>query len=187
MESWSGKDITPEIWERVRTLFEAAFEKEADQRAAYLAQNCPEESIRERVAELLANHDKAGDFLADPAVADLTASAVRSFQPTLSPGTLLAGRFKVVRFIAEGGMGEVYEAEDLELHEHLAIKTLRPETLQEATAIARFKREVHLARKVTHPNVCRIYDLFRDRPDGTGAEIVFAVWSSCAGKHWRLA
>jgi len=182
MESWSGKDITPEIWERVRTLFEGAFEKEADQRAAYLAQNCPEESIRERVEEILANHDKAGDFLADPAVADLTAPAVWSFEPTLSPGTLLAGRFKVVRFIAEGGMGEVYEAEDLELHEHLAIKTLRPETLQEATAIARFKREVHLARKVTHPNVCRIYDLFRDRPDGNEAEIVFVSMEFLRGE-----
>jgi hypothetical protein len=72
MESWSGRDITPEIWERVRTLFEAALEKDADQRAAFLAQNCPEESLRKRVEELLANHDKAGDFLVDPAVGRLT-------------------------------------------------------------------------------------------------------------------
>src|SRR5438128_3268693 len=153
MESWSGTDITPEIWEKVRTLFEAALEKDADQRDMFLSQNCPEESIRKRVEELLANHDRAGDFLAEPAVAHLVTLPVRSCEPTLSPGTLLSGRFKVLSFIAEGGMGEVYEAEDLELHEHVAIKTLRPETLQEATAIARFRSEVHLARKVTHPNV----------------------------------
>ena len=182
METWNGKDITPEIWERVSALFQAALEKDADQRAAFLSENCPEESIRKLVEELLANHDNAGDFLDTPAVADLVSPADRSYEPTLPPGTLLAGRFKVVRFIAEGGMGEVYEAEDLELHEHLAIKTLRPETLQDATAIARFRREVHLARKVTHPNVCRIYDLFRDRPDGSGAEIVFVSMEFLRGE-----
>ena len=182
MESWSGTDITPEIWEKVRTLFEAALEKDADQRDMFLSQNCPEESIRKRVEELLANHDRAGDFLAEPAVAHLVTLPVRSCEPTLSPGTLLSGRFKVLSFIAEGGMGEVYEAEDLELHEHVAIKTLRPETLQEATAIARFRSEVHLARKVTHPNVCRIYDLFRDRPYGNATEIVFVSMEFLRGE-----
>jgi serine/threonine protein kinase len=74
----------------------------------------------------------------------------------------MAGRFKIVKFIARGGMGDVYEAEDLELHERVALKTIRPEIAGVANAMERFKREIQLARKATHPNVCRIFDLFRD-------------------------
>lgn len=82
--------------------------------------------------------------------------------PTLCEGRLMAGRFKIIKFIARGGMGDVYEAEDLELHERVALKTIRPEIAGAAHAMERFKREIQLARKVTHPNVCRIFDLFHD-------------------------
>jgi serine/threonine protein kinase/tetratricopeptide (TPR) repeat protein len=83
--------------------------------------------------------------------------------PTFSPGRTLAGRFRVLRFIARGGMGEVYEAEDLELGEHVALKTVRPEIAGDPHALERFKTEVHLARKVTHPSACRIFDVFHHR------------------------
>ena len=79
-----------------------------------------------------------------------------------SEGRLLAGRFRIVKFIARGGMGDVYEAEDLELRERVALKTVRPEIAGSSQVMERFKREIQLARKVTHPNVCRIYDLFHD-------------------------
>jgi eukaryotic-like serine/threonine-protein kinase len=82
--------------------------------------------------------------------------------PDLPAGRLLAGRFRIVRFIARGGMGDVYEAEDMELGERVALKTVRSEIAAAEPAMARFKREVHLARRVTHPNVCRIFDLFHD-------------------------
>jgi tetratricopeptide (TPR) repeat protein/TolB-like protein len=77
------------------------------------------------------------------------------------PNQVLAGRFKVIRFIARGGMGEVYEAEDEELNERVAVKTARFESSQSAQQIERFRREIQLARKVTHPNVCRTFDVFR--------------------------
>ena len=73
------------------------------------------------------------------------------------------GRFEIVRFIGRGGMGEVYEAKDLELRDHVAIKTLRPEFIADPTGLRRFKREIQLARKVTHPNICRIFDVARPR------------------------
>jgi tetratricopeptide (TPR) repeat protein/TolB-like protein len=101
---------------------------------------------------------------ADPGAAGRTG-------PTLSQGETLAGRFRIVRFIAEGGMGEVYEAEDLELHDRVALKTVLPELAQHPQVMQRFNREIQLARKVTHPNVCRIYDLFhhvREFPKGSG-------------------
>ncbi|MEQ1352980.1 MAG: protein kinase [Candidatus Acidiferrum sp.] len=74
---------------------------------------------------------------------------------------ILAGRFRILRFVARGGMGEVYEAEDLELNERVALKTVRFEMAEDERAVERFKREIQLARKVTHASVCRTYDVFR--------------------------
>jgi tetratricopeptide (TPR) repeat protein/TolB-like protein len=76
-----------------------------------------------------------------------------------APGDRLAGRYQVVRFIARGGMGEVYECSDLELGQAVALKTLLPRYAADPTALARFKREIRLARQITHPNVCRLFDV----------------------------
>ena len=81
-------------------------------------------------------------------------------------GDIVAFRFRIVRYLAKGGMGELYEAEDLELQERVALKTILPHIASDERAIVRFKREVHLARQVTHPNVCRIYDVFRHKISG---------------------
>jgi tetratricopeptide (TPR) repeat protein/tRNA A-37 threonylcarbamoyl transferase component Bud32 len=82
-------------------------------------------------------------------------------------GDVLAGRFRITRFIARGGMGEVFEAEDVELRERVAVKTIRPEIAADEAAMERFRREVLAARKITHPNVSRVFDLFHhDRPEG---------------------
>ena len=160
----------PQNWEAVKALFEAALEENSARRSAFLRERCADESLCAEVERLLAEHEQAGDFLSTPALDDLPLSAIAQSQK-LSEGELLAGRFHIVRFIAGGGMGEVYEAEDQELRERVAIKIIRPEILAQQNAVARFKREVNLARKVTHPNVCRIFDLFRHKSDdGSGQQ-----------------
>jgi len=78
-----------------------------------------------------------------------------------APNEVLAGRYRIIRVAGEGGMGVVYEAEDLELHERVALKTLHAPHQARESEIARLRREVQLARRVTHPNVCRIYDAGR--------------------------
>src|SRR5436305_2244328 len=88
-------------------------------------------------------------------------------EPGFAPGELLAGRYRVVRFIARGGMGQVFEVEDLELKGRVALKTVRWEAAQDAVAVERFRREIQLARKVTHPNVCRIFDVSHHREEGS--------------------
>lgn len=80
-------------------------------------------------------------------------------EPAFAPGEKIAGRYHVVRFLARGGMGEVYEVEDQELRERVALKTIRSEVAKDHLTVERFRREIQLARKVTHPNVCRIFDL----------------------------
>lgn len=97
----------------------------------------------------------------DKAAADAIFPPGTPVTAVFQPNQLLAGRFKVIRFVARGGMGEVYEAEDEELHERVAVKTARFENQQTAHDIERFRREIQLARKVTHPNVCRTFDVFR--------------------------
>jgi tetratricopeptide (TPR) repeat protein/TolB-like protein len=105
---------------------------------------------------------------------------------TLRAGDLLCGRFRVVRFIARGGMGELYEAEDLELGEAVAVKTIRPEIAGDDRVNQRFRREVQLARKVTHPQICRIFDLFHHvlSPGASGGprSVVFVTMELLTGE-----
>jgi len=78
---------------------------------------------------------------------------------TFAPGELVLGRFRIVRLLGSGGMGEVYEATDLELG-RIALKTLRADFGSSAEALARFKKEVQLARKVGGQHICRVHELF---------------------------
>jgi len=97
-------------------------------------------------------------------------------------GELVAGRYRVVRFIAAGGMGEVYEVEDLELGGHLALKTIQPNAANASTAIRRFKREISLARKITHPNACRIYDMGTHETGPGSGGVLFLTMELLAGE-----
>ncbi len=81
---------------------------------------------------------------------------------TLADGEILASRYRVVRFIAGGGMGEVYEAHDALLDEAIAIKLLRPDLTRKPGAHERFAEEIRLARRITHRNVCRVFDVASD-------------------------
>jgi hypothetical protein len=75
------------------------------------------------------------------------------------PGSLLADRYRVVALLGRGGMGEVYRADDLTLGQAVALKFLPEEAAQDPALLDRFKAEVRIARKVSHPNVCRVYDV----------------------------
>ncbi len=173
----------PENWETIKQLFEASLERDADQRSSFLRTHCPDATIRAEVERLLAEHELAGAFLSKPALDGLASDAVTTSE-RFSEGELLAGRFRVVRFIASGGMGSVYEAEDQELRERVALKTIRPEILVQPNAITRFRREVHLARQVTHPHVCRIFDLFRHKTeDGRAPDTLFVSMELLHGPH----
>jgi hypothetical protein len=76
-----------------------------------------------------------------------------------TPGQMIADRYRVVALAGRGGMGEVYRAEDLRLSQIVAIKFLPASLSQDAGALARFHSEVRIARQVSHPNVCRVFDI----------------------------
>ena len=76
-----------------------------------------------------------------------------------TPGQIVAERYRIVALAGRGGMGEVYRAEDLKLSQMVAIKFLPASLSQDAGALARFHSEVRIARQVSHPNVCRVFDI----------------------------
>jgi tetratricopeptide (TPR) repeat protein len=80
---------------------------------------------------------------------------------TLAIGQLLAGRFQILAELGQGGMGRVYKARDLELHEPVAIKMLSGQPDDGSVETERLIREVQICRKITHPNVVRVFDLGR--------------------------
>ena len=107
----------------------------------------------------------------------------RGLPTAFAAGDVLCARFEVLRFLAQGGMGEVYEARDLELGETVALKTIRPEVAGDPRVLQRFKREIALARRVTHPNVCRVFDLFHhSAPDRSGRSTTFLAMQMLHGE-----
>ncbi len=76
--------------------------------------------------------------------------------------SVVGGRFRLLRLIGQGGMGQVWEALDQHLGVKRALKTIRPEVASDPAMIDRFKHEVKRSQEVTHPNVCRVYDLYHE-------------------------
>ncbi len=76
-----------------------------------------------------------------------------------TPGTIIAERYRIVALLGRGGMGEVYRAEDLKLTQVVAIKFLPIAFSQDPSVLERFHSEVRVARQISHPNVCRVFDI----------------------------
>jgi serine/threonine protein kinase/tetratricopeptide (TPR) repeat protein len=83
-------------------------------------------------------------------------------KPVFPPGRLLAGRFEVIEEIGTGGMGTVYRVLDRKVGEEMALKVLKPEVAASPAIVERFKNELRLARRISHKNVCRLYELHEE-------------------------
>jgi serine/threonine-protein kinase len=102
--------------------------------------------------------------MADDATTQFSPEAARTpparrSDPRVVAGTILAGRYRILTLLGRGGMGEVYKADDLELDHPVALKFLPDRLALDPGALARFHAEVRIARQVSHPNVCRVYDI----------------------------
>jgi hypothetical protein len=76
-----------------------------------------------------------------------------------TPGTILADRYRIIGLLGRGGMGEVYRADDLKLGQPVALKFLPPKLAQDPVRRERFFAEVRITRQLSHPNICRVYDI----------------------------
>lgn len=164
---------------RADELFNAVVSLPSEEQRAFLDAQCPEAGVRAEVEKLLA-HDRlhqvelTGPFAeaADPSPAMTQEQSGRGNRyPTdpasssnishgrFVPGTVLAARYRIVGLLGQGGMGEVYRADDLELGQSVALKFLPARVANDARVLERFRAEVRLARQISHANVCRVYDI----------------------------
>jgi hypothetical protein len=147
--------MTPEVWQRLKPLFHKAMERDPKDRAAFVEEACADtpEFKEHLLGLLIAEQETTGvPELHFGGLADHMRNETR-FQP----GELILDRFRILRLIGWGGMGEVYQAEDLELG-LIALKTVRNTIASSPAALERFRQEVHLARKISGPQICRIPD-----------------------------
>ena len=167
----------------IEQIFEAALDLEPAQRSAYLANACRDApELRPLLEDLLLQNERVGSFLEKPLIRiggsgtdgnsagvdfpfspeEVPWTAAGQFASRFKVGEILSNRFVVVRFIARGGMGEVYEVEDTLLQgTHVALKMILPQVATSPGMQRRFEHEVLLARKIVHPNLCPIYDIFQ--------------------------
>ncbi len=80
----------------------------------------------------------------------------------LTTGSIFAGRYQIIEELGKGGMGKVYKANDIDIKEKVAIKLIKPEISTDKKTIERFQNELKFARKISHRNVCRMYDLNKE-------------------------
>jgi serine/threonine-protein kinase len=116
--------------------------------------------VNPSVAETVASDSLMGNGLASRAeeISRATSAAAED-EGRFVPGTLLGGRYRIIGLLGRGGMGEVYRATDLTLGQSVALKFLPEEASRNQRLLERFHGEVRVARLVSHPNVCRVYDI----------------------------
>jgi len=155
--------VTPEQWARQKEVFSRIQSAGGADRDRILDELCGTDiEFRNEMNALVRGLEAEDTFLE------------RGAGPAgFAAGAILAGRFELLRLEGEGGMGRVWRARDLKIPgERVAVKLLHDEAGQSKEASARFKRELQLARRIAHPNVCKLYDLFEDETGGVSRLLV---------------
>ncbi len=168
----SDEKMTPEKWQKIKGLFEAAQEIPSNKREGFLKNACGDDSeLKSEVKRLLGSFDNAESFLEHPVIGEVATlfedKKTHIGQNTTGDinngnfiaGTVLDERYRIIGLLGKGGMGEVYRAEDLKLNQVVALKFLPEKLEKNEDALKRFIGEVRTARQVSHQNVCKVFDI----------------------------
>jgi len=145
--------MTSDRWRRVTDLYEAALEKAPADREAFLRESCgADPKLRDEVESLLSQDHHDSPLDRPIWVSDTLASE----PPTLAAGALV-GSYRIIGLIGEGGMGQVYRAQDTKLPREAALKILPDALVYIPDRLVRFRQEAHVLASLNHPNIATIY------------------------------
>ena len=148
--------MTPERWQEIESVLQAALDRPATQREVLLDELCPsDEALKTEAAALISAHDQAGDFLERPALAQ----DVHLFVDDLHNVGRLLGPYRVIERLGSGGMSEVYLAQDERLNRLVALKVLPAYFVSDESRLRRFRTEARAASALNHPNILTIYEV----------------------------
>src|SRR5215813_5607900 len=158
--------MSPERWQKIHELFEAALERPAEDRAAFLAQACEgDEEAQRRVEDMLvadARNDLLMDRTAYQAVDAFAPSSSRPDDSENYSGEMI-GVYRLVKELGRGGMGTVYLAFDTRLGRRAALKLLPSHLVNNPERVRRFQREARSVSSLNHPNIITIYDFGQEK------------------------
>jgi Tol biopolymer transport system component len=151
--------MTPERYEQIGRICDAALELAREQRTAFIDRACgADEELRQEVESLLEAHEQAGDFIATPALGMAAGLLGCGEAPTLAVGHAI-GHYTVLSLLGAGGMGEVYLAQDTRLGRKVALKLLLREFTDDPERVRRFELEARAASALNHPNILTIHEI----------------------------
>lgn len=146
--------------QQVEDIFDAALELPADKRARFLSEKCGDAELYEEVESLLNSYQET--FLEK----DVSLKALELLRGCPSPGDIVGRKFKIIKLIGSGGMGDVFASEDTELGRPVAVKVLAGKFTQDTRRVKNFVNEARAASRIKHPNILTVHD-FIAAEDGT--------------------
>ena len=149
--------MKPERWQEIDLLFQSVLACAPEKRAAFLIEACADdEPLRKEVESLIVSH-KEGILLETP-LSQIAADVLLEARPRLVLGQSI-GNYKILSLLGEGGMGEVYLAQDVKLGRQIALKLLPAQVTNDADRLRRLEQEAYAASALNHPNIVTIHEI----------------------------